>query len=157
MYGFHLTIYVLYSLLGSEITFADPFQHLNGHLLGTLFGANDFAKILICMAGGFVMGIGLVMMGNGWKMIHESKEELVTSGIYSYIRHPQYSGLFLISVGMLIQCSTLLTILLWPFLIFAYYRLPLKEERDVLEMFGNEYLNYKSSVPAFIPKMSRQK
>ncbi|MBU2507997.1 MAG: isoprenylcysteine carboxylmethyltransferase family protein [Bacteroidetes bacterium] len=102
------------------------------------------------------MGIGLVMMGNGWKMIHESKEELVTSGIYSYIRHPQYSGLFLISVGMLIQCSTLLTILLWPFLIFAYYRLPLKEERDVLEMFGNEYLNYKSSVPAFIPKMSRQ-
>lgn len=155
MYGFPLTIYILYSLLGSEIPFADPFQHLNGHLLGSLLGASDFVKILICLAGGLVMGIGLVLMGKGWKLIHESDGKLVTSGIYSHIRHPQYSGLFLISIGMLIQWPTLLTIVMWPFLMFAYFRLSLKEERDVIRQFGQEYLVYKESVPAFIPKLNK--
>jgi len=154
MYGFPLTIYTLYSLLGSEIPFSDPFQHLNGHLLGSLLGAGDFVKILICLAGGFLMGIGLVFMSKGWKLIHESDGKLVTSGIYSYIRHPQYSGLFLISIGMLNQWPTLLTILMWPFLMFAYFRLSLKEERDVIRQFGQKYLVYKENTPAFIPKLN---
>lgn len=76
--------------------------------------------------------------------------KLVTSGIYSYIRHPQYSGLFLISIGMLIQWPTLLTIIMWPFLMFAYYRLALSEEKVVTEKFGDEYLIYKLQVPAFV-------
>ncbi len=153
MYGFPLTIYVLVSLFGSQLGVADPFQHLNGHLLGTLFGAPDWVKLLICQAGGFVMLLGLIVMGKGWKKIHAAEGELVTDGIYAHVRHPQYSGLFLFSVGMLIQWPTLITLLMFPVLIYAYYRLAMREERAVEARFGEAYRLYRRQVPAFIPRL----
>lgn len=151
MYGFPLTIYFLVSLLGDKLPMGDPFQHLNGHLLGSLLGFGIIGKFLICLIGGLIMGVGLLLMGRGWKLIHESDGNLVTTEIYSYIRHPQYSGLFLITIGMLIQWPTLLTLLMWPVLMYAYYRLSMREEANLADKFGDEFDEYRKHVPAFIP------
>lgn len=156
MYGFPLTIYILLSLFGDKIGIVDPFQHVNGHLLGTLFGAPEWLKLIICQLGGFVMLIGLIMMGKGWRKIHEAKGGLVTDGIYAYLRHPQYSGLFLITIGMLIQWPTLITLVMWPILMYAYYRLAMREEKAVEEQFGEAYRQYKKRVPAFVPRFRKQ-
>lgn len=58
--------------------------------------------------------ICVTMIVNGWYHIHKNywaKEKgngrLVTSGIYRYIRHPQYTGLMLLSLGMMIEWATL--------------------------------------------------
>ncbi len=157
MYGFPLTIYALISLFGDKLGVADPFQHVNGHLLGVLFGAPEWVKLVICQIGGFVMLIGLIIMGKGWRQIHEAQGQLVTGGVYAYVRHPQYSGLFLITIGMLIQWPTLITLIMWPVLMIAYYRLALREEKAVIEQFGEVYLEYKRRVPAFIPRRSRNR
>lgn len=157
MYGFPLTIYLLISIFGDKMGIVDPFQHVNGHLLGTLFGAPGWAKLIICQIGGFIMLIGLIMMGKGWRQIHNAGGGLVTDGIYAHIRHPQYSGLFLITIGMLIQWPTLITLVMWPLLMVAYYRLAMREERIVEEEFGEAYREYKKNVPAFIPRFNRVK
>lgn len=151
MYGFPLTIYALVSFFGSSLDWLDPFQHVNGHLLGTLLGLPYWGKLLICIIGGGVMVWGLSWLGKGWKRIHQAHGELVTDGIYGLMRHPQYSGLFLITVGMLIQWPTLLTLLMWPILMVAYYQLAMREEREVMEAFPLEYEQYRQRVPAFIP------
>ncbi len=91
-------------------------------------------------------------MGKGWKKIHAAGEQLVTDGIYSRVRHPQYAGLFIVSVGLMIQWPTLVTLLLWPIMIVVYYRLAMREERRMLELFGERYLEYRKSVPAFLPR-----
>lgn len=155
MYGFPLTIYVLISLFGNKLGITDPFQHVNGHLLGTLFGAPEWVKLIICQLGGFIMLIGLIIMGKGWKQIHEAKGELVTDGIYTYVRHPQYTGLFLITIGLLIQWPTVITLVMWPILMYAYYRLAKREEREVEAKFGEAYKAYRQKVQAFIPKFER--
>lgn len=152
MYGFPLTIYVLLSLFGTNLAVADPFQHVNGHLLGTLFGAAEWVKLSICLLGGFVTLAGLMIMSKGWKLIHAAKGNLVTMGIYAHVRHPQYSGLFLVTLGMLIQWPTLITLLMWPVLMYAYYRLAMREEREVEAEFGEAYAAYRTRVPAFLPK-----
>ena len=54
------------------------------------------------------------------------------------MRHPQYSGLFLIMIGMLIQWPTVITALIFPALIFVYYRLSKREEGEMLKTFGDE-------------------
>jgi protein-S-isoprenylcysteine O-methyltransferase Ste14 len=153
MYGFPLTIYILLSVFGSKVGLSNPFDHVSGHLLGTLFGAPEWVKLLICQLGGFIMLVGLIIMGKGWKQIHEAQGELVTDGIYAYVRHPQYSGLFLITIGMLIQWPTIITLVMWPILMYAYYRLAIREEREVESQFGEAYLEYKRKVPAFIPEL----
>lgn len=153
MYGFPLTIYVLISLFGGKWAATNPFEHVNGHLLGTILGAPEWLKLVICQIGGFFMLVGLIVMGRAWKQIHAVESELVVNGIYSKVRHPQYSGLFLITIGMLIQWPTLLTLIMWPILMIVYYRLAMREERDCEQQFGNEYRKYRQHVPAFFPPL----
>ncbi|MBW2147618.1 MAG: isoprenylcysteine carboxylmethyltransferase family protein [Deltaproteobacteria bacterium] len=151
MYGFPLTIYALTSLLGSYYPVANPFTHKFGHLWVVLLGGSNFAWAAVMGLSTFIMYFGLAVMWRGWSMIHKAQGELVTTGVYSYVRHPQYAGLFLITVGMLIQWPTFATILMWPILMAMYYSLALREEREMVDQFGEQYLEYRSRVPAFIP------
>ena len=41
---------------------------------------------------------------------------------------------------------------MWPILIFAYYRLAMREEAEVSRQFPEEYAAYRAWVPAFIPR-----
>ncbi len=77
----------------------------------------------------------------------------ITKGLYSKMRHPQYSGILLISFGFLIQWPTLITLILFPFLVVMYYRLAKREEKDIEKEYKEEYLNYKKRVPMFIPSL----
>ena len=95
-------------------------------------------------------------MQNGWVLIHASQgKRLVTDGVYAHVRHPQYSAIFLITAGFLLQWPTIITLFMWPVLMIAYYRLAMKEEREVEKQFGKAYLDYKKKVPAFLPGLWR--
>lgn len=102
--------------------------------------------------------IALSIIMNGWSNIHKnywSKEEgqgnLVTTGIYKHIRHPQYTGLLLLSLGMLIEWATLPLLILFPIMIALYANLAKKEEKDMIREFGDDYLEYKKNTKMFIP------
>lgn len=99
--------------------------------------------------------IGFMIMWKGWRLIHGAKGGLVTKGPYAYVRHPQYSGLFLVMIGMLSQWPTIITALIFPVLV--YYRLSKREESDIIEMFGDEYKCYMERTPMFIPDIFRKK
>lgn len=95
-------------------------------------------------------------MYKGWKLIYGAqKEELVTEGVYSYVRHPQYSGIFLITIAFFIQWPSLTPLIMWPILIFAYYGLAKKEEKELEKQFGQEFLEYRKRIPAFIPRFRK--
>jgi protein-S-isoprenylcysteine O-methyltransferase Ste14 len=96
--------------------------------------------------------VGFVIMWKGWKLIHGKKGGLVTSGPYARVRHPQYTGLFLVMIGMLIQWPTIITALMFPVLIYVYYRLSKREESEMLVQFGDEYRRYMEQAPMFIPR-----
>jgi protein-S-isoprenylcysteine O-methyltransferase Ste14 len=152
MYGFPLTIYVLTTILGSKYPVLTPFSHVNGHLLKVFLGGGPVLFGLIHLLSNGLMVVGIVIMGKGWKRIHAAAGALVTDGVYGRIRHPQYSGLFLVSVGLLIQWPTLVSLVLWPIMFTVYYRLAMKEEREMIRLFGETYLRYRASVPAFFPR-----
>jgi protein-S-isoprenylcysteine O-methyltransferase Ste14 len=150
MYGFPLTIYFITSVLGYKLPVLNPLAHESGHLLAS-FGVGVDKAIIVCQLGSLIFGLGMLIIGMGWWQIHRSNGDLVTDGIYSYIRHPQYLGIFLLTVGMMIQWPTISTLVMWPILIYSYYRLAKKEERDVLNEFGQEYKEYRKNTPAFFP------
>jgi len=111
--------------------------------------------IIHIISNGLVV-IGFTIMWKGWKLIHGAKGGLVTDGPYAYVRHPQYSGLFIVMIGMLIQWPTIITALMFPVLVFAYYRLSKREESDMVNMFGDEYKRYIEKIPMFIPRLRKE-
>jgi protein-S-isoprenylcysteine O-methyltransferase Ste14 len=154
MYGFPLTIYLLTSTLGSRYPVIDPFTHINGHLWVALSGGSTAMWGLVMLLSWSAMIGGLVIMGKAWKQIHKANGELVTSGLYRLVRHPQYFGLFLITVGFLIQWPTIITAAMWPILMLMYYRLARREEKEIESRFGDQYVTYRQQVPMFWPRLT---
>jgi len=155
MYGFPLTIYILTGFLGSKYPALNPFSHASGHLWLTFFGGGAAMMTVIHLISNGLVFAGFVIMWKGWKLIHGAKGGLVTDGLYAYVRHPQYTGLFVVMIGMLIQWPTIITALMFPVLVFAYYRLSKREENDMIKMFGEEYKRYMERTPMFIPRVRK--
>lgn len=148
MYGFPLTIYILSSVFGIDI----PFTHIKGHLWATLLGLGESGAMIEMLIGYLIIGIGALLILAGWKKIYQGKGSLVTDGIYKHVRHPQYAGIILITIGMIVHWPTLFTLLLWPVLTLAYYKLAKREEKELEIKLGKPYRQYLQETPMFIPR-----
>jgi len=157
MYGFPLTIYLLSGWLQSHYPSVDWFSHDAGHLLEMLFGlkTNPHAGPFHILSYIFIGG-GFILISVGWKALYDAQQQrrLATSGIYSYVRHPQYDGFIAVMFGFLLQWPTLLTLAMFPVLVFMYTRLARTEEREALAEFGDAYKVYMARVPRFIPRIA---
>jgi len=81
-------------------------------------------------------------------------ETLITSGPYSKVRHPGYSGLFLMYSGFALGFAVVW--MLVPAVIFTILTCltAIKEDGYLKECFGKEYEEYAIRVPwRFIPKV----
>jgi protein-S-isoprenylcysteine O-methyltransferase Ste14 len=156
MYGFPLTIYLLSGWLQSRYPGVDWFSHDAGHLLEELFGwrANPHFGPFHLLSFAFIGG-GFVLLSNAWKVLYAAQRThtLATTGPYASIRHPQYAGFVLIMFGFLLQWPTILTLAMFPVLVTMYVRLALREEREVLAEFGEEYARYAERTPRFVPRL----
>jgi protein-S-isoprenylcysteine O-methyltransferase Ste14 len=149
MYGFPLTAYIFMWLFGYSKVYM--LQFLFAGLMGDQLFAFVFHWLILPISSAVILA-GILLIIIGWRKIHKAKEQLVTTGIYKHIRHPQYLGFLLIILGMNIQWITISTLLLWPILIILYYRLAKEEDKELEEKFGEEYRNYELRVPMFIPR-----
>jgi protein-S-isoprenylcysteine O-methyltransferase Ste14 len=158
MYGFPLTIYFLSGWLQSKYPNTDWFSHDAGHLLEELFGwkTNPHFGPFHVLSFVFIGG-GFILISAAWKVLYEAQKrrELATTGAYSYVRHPQYVGFVLIMFGFLLQWPTILTLVMFPVLVFMYARLARAEEMEMRSTFGKAYADYAERVPAFVPRLSR--
>jgi len=157
MYGFPLTIYLLTGWLGDAYPALEPFSHKLGHLWVVVFGGSTLAWAVVMALSLTLMLMGYTLLSKGWTQIHAARGGLVTDGIYSYARHPQYTGLFLVIIGFLVQWPTILTVIMAPVLLFAYVHLARVEEQRAGMEFGVEYDEYVRKTPAFFPPLNQWK
>ena len=157
MYGFPLTIYLLSGWLQSRYPGVDWFAHDSGHLLEILFGwkANPHFGPFHLLSFAFIGG-GFILLSNAWRVLYAAQKNhtLAATGPYARIRHPQYVGFVLIMFGFLLQWPTLLTLIMFPILVYMYVRLARREEQEVERAFGEAYARYAARTPAFIPRLA---
>jgi protein-S-isoprenylcysteine O-methyltransferase Ste14 len=112
---------------------------------------------------GVVIGVFCVLgiywlfssIGTGITPVSATRKEhkLSTHGIYRYIRHPLYtigSSLF-ISFGMMADNWFIAALGILTFILMAA-RTP-KEEANLIEKFGDEYIEYMKRTGRFLPKL----
>jgi methanethiol S-methyltransferase len=156
MYGFPLTIYLLSGWLANRFPGIDFLSHDAGHLLEMIFGwrANPHFGPFHIASSVLIFG-GFILLAAAWKVLHAAQREhrLATTGPYARIRHPQYAGFVLIMTGFLLQWPTLVTLAMYPILVFMYVRLALREEKEALAQFGGDYERYAVQTPRFVPRL----
>jgi len=143
MYGIPLTVLLASKAFRPETTL--PASVVYFHFLGASMSMH------IPMAYGAVLiTLGTASIVIGWITLYKNlkKAELVTSGIYSYSRHPQYLGFIMVIIGWLLGWNTILTAIMSPILIYKYLRVCIVEEREMAAE-SKIYAEYKSTVPFF--------
>ena len=151
MYGFPLTIYLLTAWLGDAYPALDPFSHKLGHLWVVVLGGSNLAWALVMGLSLALMLAGYLLLSRGWRQVHGAHGKIVSDGLYAFVRHPQYTGLFLLIGGFLVQWPTLITVLMTPVLVYAYVRLARQEEGVMIERFGSDYVQYAERTPRLFP------
>jgi len=137
MYGFPLTIYLLSGT-------AYPYSPL---FVGYVWAVGQLVGSPIVIAG-------LFLIYKGWKeIVFQRGDVLVTAGIYTAVRHPQYLGFILVTLGQFLVWPTIATAILWPVLAVLYYRQAKREEAILFEKFGERFRQYASKTPMFLPKI----
>ncbi len=146
MFGIPLTVYFLSSLAPPlPQSTASPAIAFTFNIFGTTFNL-----LLTSLIAGIISIVGMILIVLGWKSIYKSKG-LVTDGIYAYTRHPQYLGIMLIVTAWLFAWPTLITMITWPILVIAYYKLSRIEEKDMIKEFGQKYVDYRKNVSMLLP------
>lgn len=154
MYGFPLTIYFLSGWLMEKYPGIDLFSHENGHLLHVILGLEGSAHWdPLHITSNVLIVLGFIILSSAWHVLHSAQQagSLATTGWYARCRHPQYLAFILIMFGFLLQWPTILTVMMFPLLVFVYVRLAKHEERLASQEFGQAYMHYMQRTPAWIP------
>lgn len=114
----------------------------------------------------FLVGIWLFLVsvllfvneGKGTLAPWEPTQKLIIKGPYEYCRNPMITGVLFILIGEVLLFHSM-DIAIWAALFFcintAYFIF--KEEPDMEKRFGEEYRQYKTKVPRWIPNLKAYK
>ena len=120
----------------------------NIHWLVTAIGLSLYCVSVI------VRHVAIRTLGKFWSLQIEIRPDhnLVREGIYRYVRHPAYSSIILEVIAIPLTGNSYYTLAL---ALFAYIPVLLtrwrREEREMIEKFGKEYVQYRQNVSALLP------
>jgi len=152
MYGFPLTIYLLVRFFHMDRT------NLNANLWSTLLGIGEVGMLISMLVGYALLFVGIGLFIQGWRELYRAHQQnrLATDGLYGLVRHPQYTGLFVGLFGEgVVHWPTVFSVILFPVIVLFYTLLAYREERRMLEQFGEQYRTYQQQVPMFFPGQHR--
>lgn len=152
MYGFPLTLYAITRVFGLDAEGG----LWRGNLWVYLTGIPQIMYVSM-FVGYAVAALGIMLIIIAWRQLHLGAREgrLVTQGAYAYMRHPQYTGLFLAVLGEgVIHWPTVFSLVAFPVIVIAYAWLARSEERQLLSQYGDDYRRYCSQTPMFIPRVA---
>ena len=83
----------------------------------------------------------------------QSDRKLLTDGIYGRMRHPRYVGFTLGYFAVALFTNYLASYVIVPAMIVLAWVTSVLEEKELIDVFGDEYRAYKENVPRFIPRL----
>lgn len=113
----------------------------------------EILSIILSISGLMIAVIARRTLAGNWSHSLDVKKEhkLITTGVYSHIRHPIYTGVIMMLLATLIIFLSFGELLIFIFLsLFFLFRIQ-KEESLMTKTFPKEYPKYKKRTKALLP------
>jgi hypothetical protein len=88
------------------------------------------------------------------QFLNERKKAVITTGLYSKVRHPQYLGIIVATLGFTIISERPIAWISWLTLTFLYLLLADAEEKHLQTKHREEFKTYTQRVPFILPLLS---
>jgi len=160
-------------LLNGKLTFPMRFCYpilicIYGFIIATLelLLLLDFVALVVTLLGTFLVVKAKIDLRkhHTWAGYHFKTTKLVTKGIYAFIRHPMYTGVYVFILGgfstgvfhapWFVTNIGLVALVYMVALLYIMALLPIVASREaklLAQEFGDEFLRYKEQVHAFLP------
>ncbi len=117
-------------------------------LLIPLWLSLPLAGILIVIAIRFIQNSQKVVFGE----VREPPR-VIDTGVFARVRHPMYLGSLLFFLGLAVATWSLFSFTVWAVMFLFFDRIATFEERELEQIFGTAYREYKLRVPKWVPRL----
>ena len=117
-----------------------------------VFEAVSFPWLLAGTA--VALGVSFYLVSKSHKAVLEQVRDplvLVDSGVYAWVRHPMYLGTMLFCLALIFVSASLVSIVVLIGFFVFYDRMATYEEKSLIEILGERYVDYKKRVSKWIP------
>ena len=134
-------------------------------LILALFPDSENVNSQAEIAGTALLLLGLLLLFAGFRGLGKSLTAnpvqvddgvLVTTGIYARLRHPIYTGLLVLTMGLVVASGVWAQLIAW-FGLLGLLIYKMRWEETLLSAKHKGYAAYKSRVPALFPKLGSTK
>lgn len=145
---------LLWGAIGGGLAAGTAFQSVASARIGIpppwLLGGS----LLLLVAGLVIRWTAILTLGRFFSTsvaVHPD-HRLVRTGLFSRVRHPSYSGLLLLFLGMGLSFGNWLSliVIVVPFLAALLYRIRV-EEASLTEVLGQDYIDYCRTTKRLLP------
>lgn len=98
--------------------------------------------ILIAVTGLVIIFLSFLKIGAVPSI--KNDDQLSTTGTYKIVRHPIYFGTILTQLGLILLNQALVPLFYFPLSIILYYIMATIEENDLIQIFGQQYIDFRS-------------
>jgi protein-S-isoprenylcysteine O-methyltransferase Ste14 len=150
LYGFLQT--TLLCLFAIAVLFGPRNSSLSSMFL---FGTSSIAGAVLSALGVVLILVAIVTIRRAVQIAPQPKEgaSLVTTGVYRRFRHPIYTGIVLVVIGLFLRQPTLLTAVAGT-VVIAFLAIKVRFEEKLLMARYREYAQYKSQTWGIVPWIS---
>ncbi|NIM13783.1 MAG: hypothetical protein GTO45_17065 [Candidatus Aminicenantes bacterium] len=146
-----------YSAYGPSLNFLNKSPltaWLSGFFLPHFTESSSWILNALHGAGWILFLIGFVLFIIGAGQIYYAKftrKGAVTGGLYKFVRNPQYTAFSIMGLGVLLVWPRFIVLVMFVTMLFVYYFLAKKEEKECEAKFADDFKNYVKKTSMFIP------
>jgi protein-S-isoprenylcysteine O-methyltransferase Ste14 len=128
-------------------------------LLGSQFVASRTTiltdNIPMVIVGAVIITLGILLFISASITLNKALKtnEVAITGTYRYIRHPIYLVIYIFSIGLGLLFYTWVWFLVLAVFLPLWYMVAKDEEKQMIELHGSEYAEYRTETGMFLPKI----
>ncbi|GAA6007296.1 hypothetical protein JCM11491_003078 [Sporobolomyces phaffii] len=115
------------------------------------FGGVTLIGFALVATGQFLRSFAMISASSNFSHLKLPSHQLVTTGIYSWSRHPSYAGFYWWAVGTQIALGNPVCSIVFMATLQYFFSVRIRvEERYLVKFFGKAYEEYRAKVPTRI-------